>query len=388
MSELIQNRKNETRFRWQLLATASAIALLGYTTQAVAQSDEPLVWVELGGQLSRVDVGQETYSPEIMDDRPSIFAPSANYEKLPHESVDESGKLSFRPTDSDWVFSAGVRYGRSVSKVDVNQQTFPQPFYATFVSGTHVFPFFYHGPIAGKFASTQAKTDESHAILDFQAGKDVGLGLFGGSSQVNFGVRFAQFNNKSDITLNSDPDWHRRYKYVTFLPSVFPKFVHFKVWGGEGYHNHSAALQAQRNFHGIGPSLSWNGSSPFLGNREDGGLNFDYGVNAAVLFGRQRANTAHHTTENYHSQYMGYGQKGQHIDTKVTGAAHTRSRTLFVPNVGGFAGMTYRIHDFKISAGYRADFFLGAMDGGIDTRKSENVGFYGPFASVSVGIGG
>jgi hypothetical protein len=29
-----------------------------------------------------------------------------------------------------------------------------------------------------------------------------------------------------------------------------------------------------------------------------------------------------------------------------------------------------------------------AIDGGIDTRKSETLGFYGQFASVSVGIGG
>lgn len=44
--------------------------------------------------------------------------------------------------------------------------------------------------------------------------------------------------------------------------------------------------------------------------------------------------------------------------------------------------------NFKMNAGYRADLFFHAMDGGIDTRKSENVGFYGPFASVSVGLGG
>jgi hypothetical protein len=42
----------------------------------------------------------------------------------------------------------------------------------------------------------------------------------------------------------------------------------------------------------------------------------------------------------------------------------------------------------KVKFGYRADLFLGAMDGGIDTAKKENVGFYGPFATVSVGIGG
>jgi hypothetical protein len=37
---------------------------------------------------------------------------------------------------------------------------------------------------------------------------------------------------------------------------------------------------------------------------------------------------------------------------------------------------------------YRADFFFGAMDGGIDTAKKENVGFYGPFATISIGLGG
>jgi len=56
--------------------------------------------------------------------------------------------------------------------------------------------------------------------------------------------------------------------------------------------------------------------------------------------------------------------------------------------VGGFAEISFRYADAKVSFGYRGDFFFGAIDGGIDTRKSENVGFYGPFASVSIGLGG
>ncbi|HVP85004.1 MAG TPA: hypothetical protein VMS78_09800 [Rhizomicrobium sp.] len=42
----------------------------------------------------------------------------------------------------------------------------------------------------------------------------------------------------------------------------------------------------------------------------------------------------------------------------------------------------------KVSLGYRADFFFGAMDGGIDTRESYNRNFYGPYASISIGLGG
>ena len=61
---------------------------------------------------------------------------------------------------------------------------------------------------------------------------------------------------------------------------------------------------------------------------------------------------------------------------------------MTVPNLGGFAGFSYRFGgDAKISIGYKADFFFGAIDGGIDTRKNENRGFYGPFACICIGIG-
>jgi hypothetical protein len=392
MSELIENKKNEARFRWQLLATASAISLLGYTAQAAARDGEPQVWIELGGQLTRLDISQETYSPGIMNGRPSMFAPSTNYEELPHQSIDATGNLSFRPSGSDWSFSAGVRYGRSVRKVDKSQQTSPKPHYATLVTGPSsslVLPFLYHGPLAHKFASTQMESRESHLIVDFQVGRDVGLGLFGGMSQLNLGVRFAQFDNKSNIALASDPDWHLRYKYLSpFWISLFPKLADVKPWGGEGYHNHYGNLQAHRSFHGIGPSLSWKGSSPFVGNREDGELLFDYGATVAVLFGRQRATVSHETRQNYHPETMVYGQRGQHISQVTTATAHTRSRNVVSPNVGAMAGVTYRIQNFRISAGYRADFFFNAMDGGNDARRSEKIGNYGPFATISFGLGG
>ena len=51
---------------------------------------------------------------------------------------------------------------------------------------------------------------------------------------------------------------------------------------------------------------------------------------------------------------------------------------MTVPNVGGFAGLSFNYADAKISFGYKADFFFGAIDGGIDTRKNENRGFSAP----------
>ena len=80
-------------------------------------------------------------------------------------------------------------------------------------------------PVRARFADTQVRNSEQHTILDFQAGKDVGLGLFGKdtSSTVSLGVRFAQFRDKANIALKSDPDWHfQRYIFHLTLASGLP----------------------------------------------------------------------------------------------------------------------------------------------------------------------
>ena len=66
----------------------------------------------------------------------------------------------------------------------------------------------------------------------------------------------------------------------------------------------------------------------------------------------------------------------------------SRSRSVTVPNLGGYAGLSVRYNDAKISFGYRADEFFGAMDGGQATAKRENRGFYGPYLNLSLGFGG
>jgi hypothetical protein len=124
---------------------------------------------------------------------------------------------------------------------------------------------------------------------------------------------------------------------------------------------------------------------PIAGNVPDKEITLDWGANAAMLFGRQQAKTHHHTAGSYHYY------SGLYVRTAVLppNAGHrTQSRSIIVPNLGGFAGLSFRYADAKISFGYRADMFFNAMDVGLDTRKSESVGFYGPFASVSVSIGG
>jgi hypothetical protein len=236
-----------------------------------------------------------------------------------------------------------------------------------------------------RFGDTVAANSESHAIVDFMAGRDVGLG-FGrnGRTSFDFGVRFAQFSSRSSATLRAAPD-----PYIVRIPQppnpLFPN--HHKYSTNTHHHTFYAQDSIWRSFSGIGPSISVTGSSPFMGNAEEVEVALDWGVNAAVLFGRQKVRGNHRTKGSYftnHFTIFGYAPKSTY-DTPVP---VSRSRTVITPNVGGFAGLTFRHADAKVSFGYRADFFFGAMDGGIDTRKSGDQAFHGPYATISIGLGG
>ena len=121
-----------------------------------------------------------------------------------------------------------------------------------------------------------------------------------------------------------------------------------------------------------------------MGKPQDGEITFDWGINAALLFGRQKMRGHHQSTERYHGhKYSANYRKVLHHYSYNP----SRSRSITVPNVGGFAGFSLRWPNAKVSLGYRGDFFFGAMDGGVDTRKNETLGFNGPYASISVGLG-
>ncbi len=396
MSELIQKSNNRATVKWQLLASVSALALIANAvTQAKAEnSDRPTVWIELGGQLNRLNDGFEYFVPDFTSMRPANFSPSQKFEKPALYSLDEYGKIYFQPNDSGFAFSAIIRYGRSSVRRRVREQN---PFeaaqsYSLYTSRSSSYrPL--RQPRAARFAETDAGNSEQHLILDFQAGKDVGLGLFGkrGLSAVSLGVRFAQFTDKSNIALKSDPDWRFQPKTILFYGlynlHVLP----------QAYHSNAGDFHATRSFKGIGPSVSWNGSEPLSGNAQEGELNIDWGVNAAVLFGRQKSRTQHMEAVRYNDGGNGYllnlfyGRAGWGTMTTVyhhTPPAQTRSRSVVVPNIGGFAGLSFRYDTAKVSFGYRGDFFFGAMDGGIDEHKSYGRNFFGPYASISIGLGG
>jgi iron complex outermembrane receptor protein len=380
MSELIITTGRRTH--WQLLSTASALALLasayvaGEAEATDNDADHPLVWIELGGQLEHTGGQGDPFAPAFLAKNPdsSVLQPTTPIQAQNPTpfGFGENGKITFQPEDSNWVFSLAANYGRSSNFKRVDHQTnrvlhAVDPLNTAETILTTV----------ENFAETQAQRRQSHAIVDFSVGKDVGVGLFGkGSSSVlGLGVRFAQFMSKETFDIRARPDLKIKYFPSATATARLPIVT---------YNTYHAMGSASRSFHGIGPSLTWNGSVPFVGNSQEGEITFDWGANAAILFGRQKAHVAHQESATHHSGIDKYNTSVYHHPVN----GHSIDRAVTVPNVGGFAGLTFRVENFKISAGYRADLFFGAVDGGIDAAKKENVGFYGPFASVSVGIGG
>ncbi len=408
MSELINTHDNRATIRWKLLTGASAMALAAYmSTVAVAKAEDasqPLLWLELGGQWERQTGQGHTYAPPFIINNPGspAFTPISplHYERPPLYSQGFDGALTFQPKDSDWQFSASIRYGRASSRRSVipGQKTGQRVHYTGLpglkFSGGHWNvtkpPVSGYKTITGDvFAPIQADNGQKHTIIDFSAGKDVGLGFWGpdASGTISAGVRFAQFTSNTSAIMHARPDFIITYQNLGAFPHnvahVYPSLP-FIFAIGPHFHTYVNHFQAQREFKGVGPSISWKASMPIAGNPDDQTLTIDWGINAALLFGRQHARGSHQTSGHYYKSNNVHGIKSQYTNPVQT---FDRSKRVTIPNVGGMIGMSLKISDFKMSIGYRGDFFFGAMDTGNDTRKTGRTGFYGPFASVSFGLG-
>jgi hypothetical protein len=392
MSELTNTRSTHGSVRHSLFATASITALLGYMAassgaRAVPGDEQrPTVWIELGGQMEHTSGETGIFLPPFSSKQTSAdLAVVAGAQQLPPSAAGFDGKISFEPGDSNWVLSASVRYGRSGVTKHLHHQSPTLPAYRAYLVNKYRTV----EPARAQFADAISDSRESHAIVDFQAGKDVGLGLFGnhGSSIISAGIRFAQFASNTDATIRARPTY-------TVGPAMTGTAFGLPYRGlhpDRSFQSNTAVVHSKRSTRAVGPSLSWNASAPIVGDATDVSLNFDWGMNAAILFGRQRTQTQHQTSGYYFRNTEGgvigleNAKKGNYTHGPYN---PIRSRTVMIPNLGGTAAISLRFYNSKVTFGYRSDFFFNAMDVGVDKRISQTVGFYGPFATVSIGLGG
>lgn len=386
MSELIARSKRTQFNRWQLLTSVCAMALGIHSNASATEDDHPTVWIELGAQLERQDPSQEPYAPSFLAEFPDspVFHPTSpiDAQKQPRYAIGGEAKLTIAPDGTPWQFSAAVRYGRAnnarhvhdenaVDVVNVPYLIFPSR------NPTPTIPYTKH-----EIGDTRTSNKQSHAVLDFQVGRDVGLGLFGARSTgtINAGVRFAQFSASSTVDISARPDVTFTYKYIPLFGGFSAPLPHF--------HAYHATASAARSFRGAGPSLSWAEAIPLVGDPDQGTISLDLGLNGAVLFGRQKVAVSHHES-GYAADKTAFSTKFTHHSSYDHPPTHiVRSRSVTVPNLGGSAGISFRFPNAKVSFGYRADVFFNAMDGGIDTHKDFDRSFHGPFATISLGLGG
>lgn len=398
MNELM-NIEGCEQTRWRLLATASAAALLvaGFTPAAARDDvNRPTVWIELGGQLEALSNTQDKFAPAFLSGPPPLparpwgplpsiygfgtpvdpgfgnpFAPlhPLQAQNPPQQAFGGEARLSFQPSGSNWVFAASVRYGRATGHKSVQRN----------ITVHRYLPDDKYSESLALFDDARGDFTESHMVMDFQVGRDVGLGLLGqgASSTLNFGVRFAQLASKSAARVDAIPS------ILAYRHDVFTGYTKYSL----RFQSYTMRAQSERSFHGIGPSLSWNGSALLVGNPDNIDLAFDWGINGALLFGRQKADISHHTV--HHDRLMFH--KAQSYDQDLLRYDNDtpliiRAKSVTVPNVGAFAGLSVNFPNAKVALGYRADFFFGAMDAGIDTRRTADMNFHGPFAKISMGF--
>ena len=339
-----------------------------------AGGKRPQIWLTLGGNFDAFEDKSEPWSPASEPPFPAGLPTPEQLQKNPQYGFDKEGELTYQPSDSDWVLKAGIRYGRTSRNKSTHKSLAPQTRTAIGVGypGKYVSvpcSYFRYGqgsPICSiandnRFVDAKQRASEAHMMLDFTLGKDIGIGTIGA------GVRVAQFTSKSSLDMNADAVYN-------FVPLKYQ--IHHIVSGFESHE--------KRSFHGIGPELTWDGSHALWRNEADGQIALDWGVNAGVLFGRQSVNLHHASYSCYHNFIH---SSLNHCSTPVV-APKVRSRNVTVPNLGGYAGLSVRYNDAKISLGYRADEFFNAMDGGQATAKKYDRGFYGPYLNISLGFGG
>ena len=386
----MSNSKNMrgANYRWSLLSSVSALTLLGSAYAAgiaeAGQSDSrPPVWLELGWQFEGVSGDPVPFMPPFTDDFASVGArPADTMQKVMAYSYGAESRISFQPEGSNWIFAGSVRYGRAHGHKKEGLQTnaMLQTFQTTGRFGRYPSS---HPDLVfqGEYNSARASASnaDTHVIADFHAGRDVGLGMFGPDATlaISAGVRYADFNASSAALLAVLPDFK-------FLHSFYNGQFHKIQKYGAAFHDYSGSSENQMSFRGLGPSVYWDASVPIAGNAQNGEITLDWGANAALLFGRQKTHGQHQAAGRY------YGP-GHFYNTAFYGPSpvpHSRSRRVTVPDVGGSVGLSLKWNSAKLSMGYRADFFFGALDTGIDTRHETTRGYSGPYASISIGLGG
>ena len=185
----------------RLLATASALTI-AVCTLSPAQTAENGFWVELGGQFDFSDSSK---------DNGYIFGPIAGavFNVEPGtEGFNFIDGLGGPIAGTPWSFAVRGKYGYSDKGKDLQS--------STITTGSGFLT----------VSSRSVVSKERHAVIDFEVGRDVGLGILGipaGALKLKAGVRYAdskgtERGKASGINSGDDENWLPRDKIAAHTP--------------------------------------------------------------------------------------------------------------------------------------------------------------------------
>jgi len=333
--------------------------------------------IELNGQVQHEKAPYETILPGFISTFPAELQPAG----LEHRDLDWGDgrqlKVTYRPDGGSWALSGSARYGRTnggAARIHKDQTGVGGCAFAGYFAAIcpkyrdtlNLYPT-YHD-----WSDATVKSREDHLVIDFQVGKDLGIGGLEHST-VAAGLRYAGMNSTTNVTMDGIPDW------------VIPDGWYLKY--DSTMHRYQATLDARREFRGAGPMLSWDAAARLIGNEEVGHVDLDWSVNGGVLFGKQKTTVTGQETAAYFSGAY-YENPRPPVSTVVTPADIHRTKSVSAPVVDLSLGLSYEIQRIKIGAGYRWGRYFNVLDAGYQDRKSYDRTFDGPYFKIAVGFGG
>jgi hypothetical protein len=302
--------------RRYLLGTASGAALFGSAPFAFA--DTPTIdhiYLDVSGQYTMTG-GHTNWAP------PDILTLSGEPKIGVKSGFDGRGDLALQ--SGNWYLTLSADFARTGgSKASINENRYASRLYTSTQ--------FHRDGVA--------KHTESHTVVDFTLGKDVGLGMFGldGSSIISLGVRYAHFVARTRA--------HMHY---------FTYGVYHTASGSIPRFDYSSAFDRQidRQFVGWGPVITWKGKAPVAPD-----FGFSWGLTAAAVAG---------------------GRSFEVDGLKI------RHREVISPQVGGYVGLDWRMPDspLDLMLGYRGDAYFNIIDEGFTVGKYGDRISHGPFVQI------
>jgi len=372
--------------------------------------------IEVGGQNQRRGASQEMALP-FVDAFPTADIRGLQDEEHLNWNDGRDLRLTFQPSGSPWKVTAGVRYGRADSgdhKLRQEDVAGPEVCrsprenkYNDYVPGVD-FSFIgklqcdpEYGPVTKTFDTkygpytrtfenkydpdnllipinrigASGRRHEEHMIVDFEVGKDVGVGVLGeGKSSLGAGLRYAEFKSSASGDLRGVPD--------LYVPEGWSKY-------DSTFHQYMASFETEREFKGTGPTLSWQASQSLWGDEQTGHLNLDWTITGGALFGKQKTTASgmqgsEYIVDAYSS--IDWDSLPPPPQTPIDVASRSESAT--VPVLDLSLGLSYDIQRFTIGAGYRWERYFDVLDAGFEEHQSHGRTIDGPYFKLAIGFGG